>query len=61
VGRGDRVGIWSPKRGQWLLTQFATARMGAGQRRTGGATGWLTKSMSPRRRTRVLVTNPLLS
>ncbi len=26
---GDRVGIWSPNRSEWLLTQFATARIGA--------------------------------
>jgi fatty-acyl-CoA synthase len=26
---GDRVGIWSPNRVEWLLTQFATARVGA--------------------------------
>jgi fatty-acyl-CoA synthase len=26
---GDRVGIWSPNRHEWVLTQFATARMGA--------------------------------
>ncbi|HDR9486759.1 TPA: AMP-binding protein [Burkholderia aenigmatica] len=26
---GDRVGIWSPNRVEWLLTQFATARIGA--------------------------------
>ena len=26
--RGDRVGIWSPNRYEWLLTQFATARIG---------------------------------
>ena len=26
---GDRVGIWSPNRFEWLLTQFATARIGA--------------------------------
>ncbi len=26
---GDRVGIWSPNRPEWLLTQFATARIGA--------------------------------
>ncbi|HEX4511507.1 MAG TPA: AMP-binding protein, partial [Burkholderiaceae bacterium] len=26
---GDRVGIWSPNRLEWLVTQFATARMGA--------------------------------
>jgi fatty-acyl-CoA synthase len=27
--RGDRVGIWSPNRAEWLVTQFATARIGA--------------------------------
>ncbi|HID07567.1 MAG TPA: AMP-binding protein, partial [Armatimonadetes bacterium] len=26
--KGDRVGIWSPNRLEWLLTQFATARVG---------------------------------
>jgi fatty-acyl-CoA synthase len=26
--RGDRVGIWSPNRAEWLVTQFATARVG---------------------------------
>jgi fatty-acyl-CoA synthase len=26
--KGDRVGIWSPNRCEWLVTQFATARMG---------------------------------
>lgn len=26
--RGDRVGIWSPNRPEWLITQFATARVG---------------------------------
>jgi fatty-acyl-CoA synthase len=26
--KGDRVGIWSPNRMEWLVTQFATARMG---------------------------------
>jgi fatty-acyl-CoA synthase len=26
--KGDRVGIWSPNRVEWLVTQFATARMG---------------------------------
>ena len=25
---GDRLGIWSPNRPEWLLTQFATARIG---------------------------------
>ncbi|AQG99952.1 AMP-binding protein [Burkholderia sp. KK1] len=29
IQAGDRVGIWSPNRIEWLLTQFATARMGA--------------------------------
>jgi fatty-acyl-CoA synthase len=29
VVKGDRVGIWSPNRVEWLLTQFATARIGA--------------------------------
>ncbi|MEO0362506.1 MAG: AMP-binding protein [Pseudomonadota bacterium] len=29
VEPGDRVGIWSPNRIEWLLTQFATARIGA--------------------------------
>jgi fatty-acyl-CoA synthase len=29
VTPGDRVGIWSPNRSEWLLTQFATARIGA--------------------------------
>jgi fatty-acyl-CoA synthase len=26
--RGDRLGIWSPNRVEWLVTQFATARLG---------------------------------
>jgi len=26
--KGDRIGIWSPNRYEWLLTQFATARVG---------------------------------
>ncbi|SFJ33698.1 fatty-acyl-CoA synthase [Paraburkholderia megapolitana] len=29
ITKGDRVGIWSPNRFEWLLTQFATARIGA--------------------------------
>jgi fatty-acyl-CoA synthase len=29
VRAGDRVGIWSPNRSEWLITQFATARIGA--------------------------------
>ncbi|MEM9638275.1 MAG: AMP-binding protein [Pseudomonadota bacterium] len=29
ISKGDRVGIWSPNRAEWLLTQFATARIGA--------------------------------
>lgn len=29
VRKGDRVGIWSPNRVEWILTQFATARLGA--------------------------------
>ncbi|MEQ8663712.1 MAG: AMP-binding protein, partial [Gammaproteobacteria bacterium] len=26
--RGDRIGIWSPNRVEWVLTQFATAKLG---------------------------------
>jgi fatty-acyl-CoA synthase len=29
IAPGDRVGIWSPNRVEWLLTQFASARIGA--------------------------------
>jgi fatty-acyl-CoA synthase len=29
IGRGDRVGIWSPNRYEWVMMQYATARMGA--------------------------------
>lgn len=29
IRRGNRVGIWSPNRLEWLLTLFATARIGA--------------------------------
>jgi fatty-acyl-CoA synthase len=28
IGKGDRLGIWSPNRYEWLLAQFATARLG---------------------------------
>jgi fatty-acyl-CoA synthase len=28
IGKGDRLGIWSPNRYEWLLSQFATARLG---------------------------------
>src|SRR5262249_8688987 len=29
VQKGDRVGIWSPNRYEWVVLQYATARMGA--------------------------------
>jgi fatty-acyl-CoA synthase len=29
VKKGDRVGIWSPNNAEWVLTQFATAKVGA--------------------------------
>ncbi len=28
VGRGDRVGIWSPNCAEWTLVQYATAKLG---------------------------------
>lgn len=28
LNKGDKVGIWSPNRLEWVLTQFATARIG---------------------------------
>jgi fatty-acyl-CoA synthase len=29
VAKGDRVGIWSPNRAEWLVVQYATAKIGA--------------------------------
>lgn len=29
IEKGDRVGIWAPNRYEWVLTQYATARIGA--------------------------------
>ncbi len=29
VKKGDRVALWSPNRYEWVITQYATARMGA--------------------------------
>ena len=29
VAKGDRVGIWSPNHAEWVLVQYATARIGA--------------------------------
>ncbi|RDI68996.1 AMP-binding protein [Nocardia pseudobrasiliensis] len=29
IGKGDRVGIWSPNRAEWTLVQYATAKIGA--------------------------------
>jgi fatty-acyl-CoA synthase len=29
VGKGDRVGIWSPNRAEWVVVQYATAQIGA--------------------------------
>ena len=29
IEKGDRVGIWSPNRFEWVVTQYATARVGA--------------------------------
>src|SRR5205823_9815106 len=26
--RGDRVGVWSPNRAEWVLVQYATAKLG---------------------------------
>lgn len=29
IRKGDRIGIWSPNRIEWVVTQFATAKLGA--------------------------------
>jgi fatty-acyl-CoA synthase len=29
IGKGDRVGIWAPNCPEWLMTQYATAKIGA--------------------------------
>ena len=29
IAKGDRVGIWSPNRAEWTVTQYATAKLGA--------------------------------
>ncbi len=29
IGKGDRVGIWSPNRAEWVIVQYATAQIGA--------------------------------
>ena len=29
IARGDRVGIWAPNRFEWVIAQYATARVGA--------------------------------
>ena len=29
VKKGDRVGLWSPNRSEWVVTQLAAARIGA--------------------------------
>ncbi|WP_103336465.1 AMP-binding protein [Amycolatopsis sp. CA-126428] len=29
IGKGDRVGIWSPNRAEWTVLQYATAKIGA--------------------------------
>jgi fatty-acyl-CoA synthase len=29
IRKGDRVGVWAPNRYEWVITQFATARIGA--------------------------------
>jgi fatty-acyl-CoA synthase len=29
VAKGDRVGIWAPNRAEWVIVQYATAKIGA--------------------------------
>ena len=29
IARGDRVGIWSPNNAEWIIVQYATAKIGA--------------------------------
>ena len=29
IGKGDRIGLWSPNRAEWMVVQYATARIGA--------------------------------
>ena len=29
IGKGDRVGIWAPNCAEWMITQYATAKLGA--------------------------------
>src|SRR4029077_16116339 len=29
VQKGDRIGIWSPNHAEWVITQFATPKIGA--------------------------------
>jgi fatty-acyl-CoA synthase len=29
IDKGDRIGIWAPNRSEWVVTQYATARIGA--------------------------------
>ncbi|HET8641358.1 MAG TPA: AMP-binding protein [Pseudonocardiaceae bacterium] len=29
IGKGDRVGIWAPNCAEWMITQYATAKIGA--------------------------------